>query len=125
MENMSTLGADGKMKTNCWIEDYNEWYYVKADGTRYESSWAKIGGSWYWFGGSGKMMSNGWLKLADGKWYYFRSGGQMAAGWIQDGGKLVLPDRVGCDGCKQMGLVRQLLVLSWFRRCDADQYDHP
>ena len=81
------LGADGKMKTNCWVKDYGIWYYVKADGTRYESCWAKIGGVWYWFGGSGKMAENQWLKL-DGIWYYFYSSGAMASGqWVKTGGK--------------------------------------
>ena len=79
------LGADGKMKTNCWIKDYGRWYYVKGDGTRYESCWVKFGDKWYWFGGSGKMAESQWLTL-NGKKYYFTESGAMAANrWIQDG----------------------------------------
>jgi len=76
---MYFFNKDGSMKTKCWIEDSDGfWYYVGKNGEAV-TGWQKIGKKWYCFFESGRMMYKDWVEEPEGSgnWYYLGEDGVM------------------------------------------------
>ena len=76
---MYFFNKDGSLKTKCWIEDSDGfWYYVDKSGESV-TGWQKIGKKWYCFFESGRMMYKDWKEepSGSGNWYYLGEDGVM------------------------------------------------
>ena len=68
-----------KPEGNKWVNEGNNWSYIKEDGTAAKAEFLKIGANTFYFDKNG-VMATGW-KEVDGKWYYFYTSGRMLTGW--------------------------------------------
>lgn len=100
-ETVYYVNYKGVYQRNCWIEDYEGWYYAGSDGALIRNDWKNIGGVDYYFDGvymvsnaiidtgeyglckfdksgrwTGYVKNEGWQQVGD-KWYYVDSDGNL------------------------------------------------
>lgn len=111
-EKVYYVNYKGVYQRNCWIEDYDGWYYAGADGALITNDWINIGGADYYFDGRcmvsdaivdtgeyglckfdksgrwiGYVKNKGWQQVGD-KWYYVDNDGNLVTeGKYEIGGK--------------------------------------
>ena len=111
-EKVYYVNYKGVYQRNCWIEDYDGWYYAGSDGALITNDWKNIGGVDYYFDGvymasnaivdtgeyglckfdksgrwTGYVKNEGWQQVGD-KWYYVDSDGNLVTnGKHEIGGK--------------------------------------
>ena len=76
--------SDGDMLTSQWIQDGDEWYYLKDDGYMAVDEWVEDDEGWMRFDSDGNIVKSQWLKY-DGDRYYIKADGYMAVNkWVKD-----------------------------------------
>ena len=69
-----------------WIQDGNNWYYLRGNGAM-ATGWLQQGSNWYYLKGDGSMAHDQWL-FSGGKYYYLYSSGRMAKSTTVNGYKV-------------------------------------
>lgn len=78
-----------------WVQDGQNWHYMKPDGKKAANELVTINGLDYWFDANA-VMAVGWRQFDGGVWYYFKQAGYMAKScWIEDQGDWFY---LGADG---------------------------
>ena len=72
---------------NGWVEDINQWYYLKNGKSSYKNSWALIDATWYYFDGDGAMATGVTLDNHGDYYYLDDSGHTVKNQWINDYGE--------------------------------------
>ena len=77
--------SDGDMLTSQWIQDGDEWYYLKDDGYMAVDEWVEDDEGWMRFDSDGNIVKSQWLQDGDNL-YYLKDNGYMAVDeWVEDG----------------------------------------
>lgn len=67
---------NGYLRTSCWEQYEDKWYYLNSDGCMVKSKWLEYKDGWYYVNGSGIMLTEAWIQNG-GKWYYLNGKGKM------------------------------------------------